>query len=631
MADRYWVSGSGNWDSSTTTHWGSASGVADGASVPTSSDNVIFDSLSNASAYTVTITATANCADLTMGAPLSGAVTWAGSSALNVYGLFNLSGGASITNSYTGTITFKATSGTKNITWNGITITSPIVFNGVGGTWQFQGALTQSGSGNDITHTNGTLDTNGKTIVTYSFSSNNTNTRVLTLGASSITSNGNGANQVIMDSSNLTFNANTSAFIVGAFNVSLGLGGLAYYNFTANVGSGSFTWLNGATSFNVLTLNLAAGSIGNVPGSTCVTLTINGASNKTGTVAFSSAVTVTGTFTVTGNSDINRVYIKSSVTATARTISAAVNAITRADFQDITAAGAANWNLSAVTGNSGDAGGNTGITFTTAADQHWLNASSSSWSTSSNWTSRVPLPQDDVFMDKAFGTSQTVTGDMPRAGKTINWSGATWTTGLTWNKSVVTAYYGALITLDTLTVSGSAFTVGGRNSFLSTANITVSDTSNTALTFAGGGFTYNNLYFSRSTSTGSITITGSNTFADFKDDGTGAHSILFTAGITTTVTTFTVSGTVGALITINSTSTATHALVKSGGGTIVRDYLNIQHSVATPINTWYPGANSVNNQAVATIGSGWMFDQFLPGMLSRGIRTNQAPKQASSW
>lgn len=79
-----------------------------------------------------------------------------------------------------------------------------------------------------------------------------------------------------------------------------------------------------------------------------------------------------------------------------------------------------------------------------------------------------------------------------------------------------------------------------------------------------------------------------------------------TAGTTQTVTTFTVSGTAGNLITINSTTTATHALTKSGGGTITCNYLSVQHSVATPSNTWY-ALNSTNNQGVATAGSGWLF------------------------
>jgi len=82
---------------------------------------------------------------------------------------------------------------------------------------------------------------------------------------------------------------------------------------------------------------------------------------------------------------------------------------------------------------------------------------------------------------------------------------------------------------------------------------------------------------------------------------------LFQNGTSHTLTTFTVSGTSGNVITINSQTTATFALVKSGGGTISCDYLNIQHSVATPASTWYAGTHSTDNQAVATAGSGWIF------------------------
>ncbi|NTW34116.1 MAG: hypothetical protein HGB12_16110, partial [Bacteroidetes bacterium] len=140
-----------------------------------------------------------------------------------------------------------------------------------------------------------------------------------------------------------------------------------------------------------------------------------------------------------------------------------------------------------------------------------------------------------------------------------------------------------------------------------TGTLKITDQSNTAITFAGGGKTYNNIYFNRGASTGTNTITGSNTFNDFKDDGTASHSILFTTGSTQTVNTFTVSGTAGNSITINSTTTGTHALVKAGGGTNICDYLNIQHSVVTPACTWFAGENSVNNQIVSVAGSGWLF------------------------
>ncbi|MDO8481782.1 MAG: hypothetical protein Q7S75_01715 [bacterium] len=126
-------------------------------------------------------------------------------------------------------------------------------------------------------------------------------------------------------------------------------------------------------------------------------------------------------------------------------------------------------------------------------------------------------------------------------------------------------------------------------------------------TFAGGSQTYNNLWFARGLASGNNIVSGSNTFNDFKDTGTAAHNIIFTNGTTQTVSTFTVSGSSGNVITINSDTTDTHALVKTGGGTISSDYLDIQHSVATPASTWYAGTHSVDNQAVATAGSGWIF------------------------
>jgi hypothetical protein len=63
MADRYWVGGTGSWNS--TTKWSATSGGASGASVPTASDNAIFDANSGAAHYTVTVTDNSTCADLT--------------------------------------------------------------------------------------------------------------------------------------------------------------------------------------------------------------------------------------------------------------------------------------------------------------------------------------------------------------------------------------------------------------------------------------------------------------------------------------------------------------------------------------------------------------------------------------
>jgi len=153
-------------------------------------------------------------------------------------------------------------------------------------------------------------------------------------------------------------------------------------------------------------------------------------------------------------------------------------------------------------------------------------------------------------------------------------------------------------------------TVTGLTLNENTSTIKLTNTAASTVTFAGGGETYYNLWFDRGGSTQTITISGSNTFRQIKDTGTAAHSQLYTAGTTQTLTgttPFVATGSSGNAITINSTTTATHSLTVSGGGIVSCDWLNIQHSVASPGTTWYAGANSVDNQAVATAGSGWIF------------------------
>lgn len=53
MANRYWVGGTGTWDSSNTTNWSATSGGTGGASVPTSSDDVFFNANSGSGVVTL--------------------------------------------------------------------------------------------------------------------------------------------------------------------------------------------------------------------------------------------------------------------------------------------------------------------------------------------------------------------------------------------------------------------------------------------------------------------------------------------------------------------------------------------------------------------------------------------------
>ena len=68
MATYYWVGGAGTWNNSATTNWASSSGGAGGAGVPTSADNVIFDSFSGSGTINEQSTAVCNDITITIGA-----------------------------------------------------------------------------------------------------------------------------------------------------------------------------------------------------------------------------------------------------------------------------------------------------------------------------------------------------------------------------------------------------------------------------------------------------------------------------------------------------------------------------------------------------------------------------------
>jgi hypothetical protein len=119
----------------------------------------------------------------------AGAVT---NTSITIYGNFKTSTSGMSFTAGTGTYTFAATSGTKTITTNSITIDRPLTFNGVGGTWQLQDALT-IGSTRTTTLTNGTLDLNNYTMTTGLFASSAATTRILAFGTGKIVVTGNNA------------------------------------------------------------------------------------------------------------------------------------------------------------------------------------------------------------------------------------------------------------------------------------------------------------------------------------------------------------------------------------------------------------------------------------------------------
>jgi hypothetical protein len=104
----------------------------------------------------------------------------------------------------------------------------------------------------------------------------------------------------------------------------------------------------------------------------------------------------------------------------------------------------------------------------------------------------------------------------------------------------------------TMAVSGATFTVSGTNFSTSGAG-TISMTSASSKTFAGGGFSYPTL---NQGGAGTLVITSANTFADISNT-VQPCTITFPASIATTVSAFNVSGTAGNLVTINSSTPGT--------------------------------------------------------------------------
>jgi hypothetical protein len=146
----------------------------------TEANSISFRITAGTGVFTITTGAVRNL-DFTDGTNPTGYAGAMANVSPTIYGNFKASTEMTKT-AGSGTFTFAATSGTKTITTAAVVFDNLFTFNGVGGTWQLQDALT-SGATRLVTLTNGTLDLNNYTLTTGSFSSSSTNTRTLAFGS----------------------------------------------------------------------------------------------------------------------------------------------------------------------------------------------------------------------------------------------------------------------------------------------------------------------------------------------------------------------------------------------------------------------------------------------------------------
>ena len=341
------------------------------------------------------------------------------------------------------TLTFVSTSATTQTVELAGKVSGGMIFNATSnGSWSHSDAI-NCGTGT-ITITKGTWTANSQAITAGAIQWNNSNTKSITFGTLTAT----------LSDTNNTVLGSTSGTTLSAASATI-----TYTNTTNNQfqpGGGTFG-----------TLNMVASTMGIISGCTFTNINITGPASKTVVLTLNANQTVTGTLTLAGNSATNRLLVTSDTLGTARTItnSGATMTWSNVDFRDI-ALGTA-FDANAITGKSGDCGGNSNITFTTAATRTATFSTSKSASDATIWTgSQVPLPQDDRSM--AGVTGGTFTDDMPRSGKSTDWTGATGSP--VWAKSTATTIYGSLKMISGMTNSGlGGFTFEGRGAFTLTS------------------------------------------------------------------------------------------------------------------------------------------------------------------
>lgn len=661
MANRYWVGGTATWDNTAGTKWATTSGGAGGASVPTSVDDVFFDASSTGTCTisgAVAVAKSINCTGFTGTITGTGSITVSGSVTLVAGMTYSHTGTMTINGTGTLTTAGKAFS-QINIFGSGITVTLGDALNlstrritvtqGTFTTANFNVTAIDLYATGSLTRTinlgSSTLTLSGgdpiqiSTITNLTFNSNTSTINLTSSGANIIC----GA----LTFYNVSFTSTTSG--TRTINGS----GITFNNLTLSPASSGIVTLVPNANFTVSgTFNCAGASatvrnfvrsefMGTQTQITAGTLLANDCDFRDIKISgTASGTSPTRAGDCGGNLNItfpaaktvyrvgtNTTFIGSSSWATS---SGGAGADTNFPLAQDTAVinnsttltgtlnfDATNYNIGAINASSRT----TAITFNFNAPLTYYSSFTfgsgvtSSGNSTQTFSGRGTM--DFTSAGKAFSPPITVnspggtfrlldslsatngivhtSGFLNLNGQTLttfSYSTAAGTKNITFNGGTLNVTSSTATAFDNAAPTGFSTTAG-------TGTGTINMTGATAKTFVGGGSTFNCTL--NNGGAGALTITGSNTFTTLANS-VQPTSFSFTAGTTTTLTNWNISGTAGNLVTIGSSTAASHTLSKTSG-TVSANYLSISRSTATGGATWLAGANSTDGGN----NSGWIF------------------------
>jgi len=656
MPDRYWVGGSANWDATAGTKWAATSGGAGGETVPTTADDVYFDvnstgtvnvTVSNTGAKSI------NCTGFTGTFTGTGAMTIAGSITLVAGMTYTHTGTITLTD--TGTLTTAGKSfSTLVVNGVGITVTLGDALNtqtrtitvtaggfDTAGYSVTAGALISSNTNNRtialgastvtlsttnflnfITSTNLTFDA-GTSQINASISTANMRGGDKTFYNVSFTSTGattdaafpriiSGANTF----NNLTLNASAS-----------GLSQLALFaNQTVN---GTFTCAGSSAVARGFVRSDAIGTTRTITAAAVSAsdcdfrdITIAGAAapiapTRAGDCGGNSGITFPAAKTVyrvggnttwagssswaltSGGSGSNDNFplaqdaaVINNDTALTGTLALAIYNIGSLDCSARTTSITLNHNAVAV--RHGDYVLGSGVTVSGTSGQAFSGRNAQIFTSAGKtitFTASIEKPTGAFELGDAFSSSGSISL-VQGAFDAKNYAVTCATFNANVNR-VRTLTMGS--GLWTLTGTGSVWNIAiatGLTLNQDTADVLLSNTTTTARTFAGGGFTYNKLTIGGATGTSTTSVTGVNTFSELASTKTVAHTARFAAN--QTVDTWSITGTSGNVVTVDSSVAGTRRTITLTNQTSGIDYLSVR-DIGTPVaGRFYVGTNSTN-------------------------------------